>query len=187
MRSSMGRRTARMTTRVFLEAIGGIAILGWLVFAEKDPWSKILFAVAGGLLLVALYLSLGALERRRLRKELAEKVCNVSVVGPPRWNNRPVEEYVLRGPAVKALMAEHNRVARDAESAVRQLGYRRKDAHKAIETGRYEYGLYTYQHLFEFAVDTAIQNPNTTAWATHIASAWSDTDRNYPRHSSLER
>jgi hypothetical protein len=152
MRRSMGRKTARMTTRVFLEAIGAIAILGWLVFAEKDPWSKVLLAAAGGLLLAALYLSLGALERRRLRKELAEKLCNVSVVRPPRWNNRPVEEYVLRGPAVKALMAEHSRVAWNAESAVRQLGYPRKDAHKAIETGRYEYGMHTYQDLFEFAV-----------------------------------
>jgi hypothetical protein len=148
----MGRKTARMTTRVFLEAIGAITILGWLVFAEKDPWRKILLAVAGGLLLAALYLGLGALERRRLRKELAEKLCNVSVIRPPRWNNRPVEDYVLRGPAVKALMAEHNRVARNAESAVRQLGYRWNDVHKVIESGRYEYALHTYDALFEFAV-----------------------------------
>jgi hypothetical protein len=82
--------------------------------------------IAAGLSLVALYGILATIKRRRALKRIAERVCNVSVIRPPRWNNRPVKEYVLRGPALNALTAEHNLIARQAESELIRLGLRPK-------------------------------------------------------------
>jgi hypothetical protein len=140
-----------MAMPLFLQIVGGVALLTWLLFSENDLRVKILATVAAGLLLVALYSILAALKQRQIRKEIAEKICAVSFVRPPRWNNRPVEEYALRGPAVKALMAKHDQIARDVESAIRTLGYSRKETRKAIAIGRYEHGMYTYEGLFDFA------------------------------------
>jgi hypothetical protein len=93
-----------------------------------------------------------AMERRRVRKEIAERICTVSFVRAPRWNNRPIEKYTLRGPAVKALKARHNQTVQDVESALISSGYRRKDTRKAIETGRYGHGIHGYEALLQFAL-----------------------------------
>jgi hypothetical protein len=148
----MNRRAARMTMRLFLQIVGGIALLAWLLQARENVLIKRLAAMAAALLLVGLYGILIAMERRRLRREIAERICTVSFVRAPRWNNRPIEKYTLRGPAVKALMARHNQTVRDVESALLRSGYRRKDTRKAIETGRYEHGMHSYEALLQFAL-----------------------------------
>jgi hypothetical protein len=148
----MSRKTTWMTVRLFLQIAGGAALLAWLLFAPYALSARILSAFAVGLFLAALYPLLAALERRRIRRDIAEKICNASFVRTPRWNDRPVEEYALRGPAVKALMAEHNRIARDLESLVVARGYRRRDTRKAIAIGRYELGMYSYEALLGFVL-----------------------------------
>jgi hypothetical protein len=108
----MNRRASRMAMRLFLQIVCGIGLLAWLLQAREYVLIKILAAMAAGLLLVGLYGILIAMERRRVRKEIAERICAVSFVRAPRWNNRPIEKYTLRGPAVKALMARHNQTVR---------------------------------------------------------------------------
>jgi hypothetical protein len=139
--------------RLFLQMVGGIALVAWLLFAKDRVSVKILPIAAVGVLFVVLYRILAARERRLVRKKIAERICTVSFVRPPRWNNRPVEEYVLRGPAVRALMAEHNQIALDAESALIRLGYRRRETRQAIEAGREEHGMHTYESLYQFALE----------------------------------
>jgi hypothetical protein len=148
----MNRKTTWTTTRLLLQIVGGIALVAWFLLTTDRTWIKLLSAIVAGLSLVALYGILATIERRRALKNIAERVCNVSVIRPPRWDHRPVKEYVLRRPAVKALTAEHNQIARKAESELVGLGYGRREARKAIEIGRCEHGMYKYEALFQFAL-----------------------------------
>lgn len=149
----MAKTTQKAWTsaRLFLQMTGAIALLTWLLFSGVRIWVKVLAFPGAMLLLAALYLLVKEIERKRVRKEIAEMLCEVGFVRPPRWNNRSVDNYKLRGPAIKALIAEHNRVARNVEFELLRLGYRKKDTRKAIEIGRYEHRLHTYESLFEFA------------------------------------
>lgn len=148
----MNRKTTWFATRLFLQFAGAMFLLAWVLFAGQNVVVKFLAAVATGFLFAVLYRILAALERRRVRKEIAERVCAVSFVRPPRWNNRAIEEYSLRGPAVRALMAEHNQTARNVELALRGLGYARKETRRAIKAGRYEHGMCSYEALLQFAL-----------------------------------
>jgi hypothetical protein len=148
----MGRKAGWFAGQLLLESLGGIALLAWLLFAHRPPWIKFLSVIGTGLFLTVLYRLLTALERRSARKTLAERICDVPYVRPPRWNGAPMENQVLRGPAIKALMAEHKRIARDVEATILTLGYRRKDVQRAIAIGRYEQGMHRYEQLFEFAL-----------------------------------
>jgi hypothetical protein len=141
------------TIRLFLQIAGAVGLLTWLLFAPYALSERALSALAVGLLLGLLYRRLvAAHERKQIRRETAEKICNACLAGPPGSDDSPVPEHAPSSPAVKALMAEHDRIARDLELMVVARGYRRRDIRKAIAIGRYEHGMYSYEALMNFVL-----------------------------------
>jgi len=152
LRVNASRKAAWLTLGFFLRVAGAIAVLAWLLFGRESAVVKLIVIVAAGLFLLAIYRVVAFIERRQIRKEIAEMLCPVSAVRPPRWNYRDTQIQVLRGQAVRALMAEHTKTARNVELKLVGQGYDRRKVRQAIDISRFEQHMHRYETIFQFAL-----------------------------------
>jgi hypothetical protein len=149
----MIRNTTWKKLALRLLIAGGAGLLTWLLSATVTPSIRVLLGLGPVLLTAALDPTLAAVARARTRRQIAERICTADAMRRPRWSPQAMQKTISEA-SVKALIAEHNRIARDVECTIIALGYRRADARRAIAVARYEHLMFSHEGLLDFARKT---------------------------------